>query len=126
MEWTEYTYSFDCNEKVELQRDSIWNRNYPDSAEVTSISFKAETCGDDVYVLIYVKHNLPWEIYTDSKFPKSITSVIQNKIGVRARIHFTEQGMQDDFIASLESDTKKLYEFVKKNGIEAHCKFGVK
>jgi len=60
------------------------------SVDITSINI-----GEDGYV--YVTHNGPWEIYTDTGFEKAISEL------VGFPVIWTEQGMQEDGMASLEA-----------------------
>jgi hypothetical protein len=45
---------------------------------------------------VYVEHDTAWEIYTDTGFEAAISA----KLGYA--VEFTEQGMQEDGVASLE------------------------
>ena len=53
--------------------------------------------GNDSNVDVNVTHNATWNIYTDSGFE----STISNLLGFD--VQFTEQGMQDDGYASMET-----------------------
>jgi hypothetical protein len=46
--------------------------------------------------MIYVKHNSTWDIYTDKGFEAAISAALGYDI------QFTEQGMQEDYYASME------------------------
>ena len=51
---------------------------------------------DDSYRSVNVEHDGPWTIYTDSGFEKAISQM------VGFEVDFTEQGMQEDGMASME------------------------
>lgn len=86
------------NKEVKLAGDSIWMATDGMSVEVTEISIRVgdEDDSTDDYVNVYVNHNGPWEIYTDSGFEKEISEILGYDLG------FSEQGMQDDGLAHLE------------------------
>ena len=94
------------NKDVELAGDSIWDKEgtNPKSVHVKEIKviYEVDTESDDpadrdeTYVSVYVEHDGPWTIYTDSGFENAISQMI----GID--VEFTEQGMQDDGEASLE------------------------
>ena len=83
---------------VELAGDSIWGYAGSSTVEVRSIT--VETYDDEDmqdYKSISVAHNSTWEIYTDSGFEAAIS----DKLGYS--VVFTEQGMQEDGMASMEN-----------------------
>ena len=80
---------------VTLAGDSIWGYKGPQTVTVTDISVYADE--DDGYTSIYVEHNTTWDIYTDSGFEDAISA----KLGYD--VQFTEQGMQEDGVASMET-----------------------
>ena len=86
------------NKPVKLGGDSIWNREgkNPESVNVTEVTVEDE--GDD-YAHVSVEHDGPWTIYSDTGFEKAISEIVGFKV------RFTEQGMQEDGIASLEGKT---------------------
>ena len=55
---------------------------------------------DDGYRKISVEHDGPWTIYTDSGFEKAISKMVGFKVV------FTEQGMQEDGMASMEGGSE--------------------
>ena len=77
---------------VKLAGDSIWNYEGPNTVTVTDIS----VFDDDGYTSISVEHDTTWNIYTDTGFESAISKVLGYDV------MFTEQGMQDDGIASME------------------------
>jgi hypothetical protein len=91
---------------VTLAGDSIWDYEGPSTVTVTNIEvsrYSAEDIADwadfaevgDIQH-ISVEHDANWRIYTDSGFEAAISRVL----GVD--VAFTEQGMQEDGVASLE------------------------
>lgn len=79
---------------VQLANDSIWGYKGPQTVTVTDISVYTD---EDDYKSISVEHDTTWDIYTDSGFE----SAISNALGYD--VTFTEQGMQDDGCASMET-----------------------
>ena len=82
---------------VELAGDSIWDRETPNPQSVTVTDYEMEE--EDGYVHVKVMHDGPWTIYTDTGFEKAISEMIGMKVT------FTEQGMQQEGVASLEGGT---------------------
>jgi hypothetical protein len=84
---------------VALALDSIWDYDGKVDVNVTGIQVYThmEDDGTDSNVDVNVAHNAAWNIYTDSGFE----SAISNLLGFD--VQFTEQGMQDDGYASMET-----------------------
>jgi len=80
---------------IELAGDSIWDRDEPNPKTVTVTDYKFEK-DEEGYVSLYVMHNGPWTIYTDSGFEKEMSEIVGMDLS------FSEQGMQDDGVAHLE------------------------
>ena len=79
---------------VQLAGDSIWGYKGPQTVTVTNIRvFDAE----DDYKVVNVEHDTTWDIYTDSGFESAISAALGFDVT------FTEQGMQDDGYASMET-----------------------
>jgi hypothetical protein len=78
---------------VTLAGDSIWGYTGPQTVTVTDISVYTD---EDGYTSIYVEHNTTWNIYTDTGFESAISAALG------LDVQFTEQGMQEDGVASLE------------------------
>ena len=96
-EGTTYT-SYDVEGTATLDGTSIWDYDYAKhgtQVKVTHIGV-TEYDDEDYGKSIYVTHEAGWEIYTDKGFEQSISAVL----GFAVR--FTEQGMQDDELASME------------------------
>ena len=81
--------------EIELAGDSIWDRDEPNPKTVTVTDYRFEK-DEEGYVSLYVMHNGPWTIYTDSGFEKEMSDIIGMEVS------FSEQGMQDDGVAHLE------------------------
>jgi hypothetical protein len=85
---------------VALALDSIWDYDGKVDVDVTGIQVYTHYDDDGVTesnVDVNVTHNADWNIYTDSGFE----SAISNLLGFD--VTFTEQGMQDDGYASMET-----------------------
>ena len=90
--------SYDVEGYAELDGSSIWDYDYDKhgyEVKVTHIGV-TEYDDEDSGLSIYVTHNAGWEIYTDRGFERSISAVLGFAVS------FTEQGMQDDELASME------------------------
>jgi len=79
---------------VTLAGDSIWNYKGPQTVNVTDIDVYVDE--DLGYTTVEVAHDTTWEIYTDSGFESAISTALGYEV------QFTEQGMQQDGLASLE------------------------
>tara|TARA_Y100000385_G_C12879250_1_gene545061 strand:- start:43 stop:651 length:609 start_codon:yes stop_codon:yes gene_type:complete len=81
--------------EIELAGDSIWDRDEPNPKTVTVTDYNMDK-DEEGYVSLYVMHNGPWTIYTDSGFEKEMSEIVGMKVS------FSEQGMQEDGVAHLE------------------------
>jgi hypothetical protein len=92
------------NKDIPLAGDSIWMNSEHgidepvDSVHVSTISVRTgdEDDEDDNTISVYVDHDGPYQIYTDSGFEKAISDITGYDLG------FSEQGMQEDELAHLE------------------------
>ena len=107
--------------RVKLKGDSQWTDTKGDVAKVTGVVF--EIWPEDIedgtgYPLIWVKHDLNWEIYTDSGFEKGISDLLTKKLKSRVLVSFTEQGMQKNKKASMQannnSSEKVIMDYIMK------------
>ena len=87
------TQEYDCDFTVTTAGDGLWDCEVGREVRVTAISVTEE----DGYKSIYVTHDSTWNIYTDTAFEEAISTALGYDVG------FTEQGMQDDGIASMEA-----------------------
>ena len=111
--------SMKVNKEVELAGDSIWDKEGENPAKVMVMSITIENPyepggymdddEDDGYRSVRVEHNGPWSIYTDSGFSKAISEI------VGFGVDFTEQGMQEDGMASMEGTMGDAMESVEEN-----------
>jgi hypothetical protein len=106
VEETKEDKSIKVDKLVPIAGDSIWDKegNNPKQIKIDSISitnpyeegsYMADE-EDDGYRTVNVEHDGPWSIYTDSGFEKAISEM------VGFEVDFTEQGMQEDGMASME------------------------
>ena len=110
--------SMKVNKEVELAGDSIWDKEGENPAKVMVMSITIENPydeggymddeEDDGYRSVRVEHNGPWSIYTDSGFSKAISEI------VGFGVDFTEQGMQEDGMASMEGTMGDAMESVQE------------
>ena len=90
------TVRFDCNFTVVCAGDGLWGCEAGRKVRVTSIDVNTTAFGDELDVTINVGHDSEWDIYTDTAFERAISEVLGFSVG------FTEQGMQEDALASME------------------------
>ena len=98
--------SIKVDKLIPIAGDSIWDKEgeNPKQIKVDSISITnpyeagsyMDDEEDDGYRQVNVEHDGPWSIYTDSGFEKAISEL------VGFEVDFTEQGMQEDGMASME------------------------
>ena len=96
------------NKLVPLAMDSIWDEDKENPKQVMVKSITVENPyepggfldddEDDGYRQVNVEDDGPWHIYTDSGFEKAISGM------VGFNVDFTEQGMQQDGMASMEGN----------------------
>ena len=125
----ETTMSIPARE-VPLAGDSIWDKegDNPKSVKVSQIEVENpfEPGGfldgdeDDGYRKVSVTHDGPWTIYTDTGFPKAISKM------VKMNVDFTEQGMQKDGLADMETTQPygKMTEAEEHEYTVVHAKHG--
>lgn len=88
---------FDCDFTVETAGDGLWGCEAGRQVQVTGISVVTKALDDDrIYVMINVAHNSTWDIYTDNGFSDAISEALGYDVD------FTEQGMQENGMASME------------------------
>ena len=110
--------SMKVNKEVELAGDSIWDKEGENPAKVMVMSITIENPydeggymddeEDDGYRSVRVEHDGPWSIYTDSGFAEEISGL------VGFPVDFTEQGMQEDGMASMEGTMGDTMESVQE------------
>lgn len=87
---------YDVEGYAELDGTSIWGYDYEKNGMLVKVTHIGVTEDDEGYRSIYVTHDKGWEIYTDSGFEQAISELLGFDVT------FTEQGMQDDELASME------------------------
>ena len=94
-DYTSTYYGVDST--VALAGDSIWGDTAGRTVTVSGITVTEEQYDDgDKYTHITVEHDSTWDIYTDTAFTRAISEAL------KMDVDFTEQGMQDDGLASME------------------------
>lgn len=88
---------FACNFKAITSGDGFWGCESGRKVHVTGISIVTRAYDDNVYVQVNVEHDSTWDVYTDSGFVEEISEA------VGFDVNFTEQGMQEDGVASMEA-----------------------
>ena len=92
------TENYAAEGTVELAMDSIWDYTGKRVVNVEGIRVRKIAYDDGcVSTMVDVEHNTTWDIYTDSGFEDAISAALGFEVG------FTEQGMQDDGLASMET-----------------------
>ena len=83
---------------VECAGDSIWGDTNGRVVTVEGVRVRKITYEDgDTSTMVDVEHDTTWDIYTDSGFEDAISAALGFDVG------FTEQGMQEDGVASMET-----------------------
>lgn len=87
--------NYKCDFIVSCDGSSIWSDTSNVKVHVTGISVMEDL--REGYKSITVEHDKGWEIYTDEGFEQAISSALG------FTVMFTEQGMQDNGLASMEA-----------------------
>jgi len=91
------TTNYAAQGAVTCAGDSIWGDTKERVVTVEGIRVRKITYEDgDTSTMVDVEHDSTWDIYTDSGFEDAISEALGFDVG------FTEQGMQDDGVASME------------------------
>jgi hypothetical protein len=86
-------YNYDCGFSVITNGDGLWGCEKGRVVNVSGIDVFEE----DGYKMIEVTHDSDWDIYTDTAFEAAISEALGYTVG------FTEQGMQEENLASMEA-----------------------
>ena len=87
-----------CDFIVETAGDGLWGCEAGRRINVRGITVIEEQYDEDEHwTAVNVEHDSTWDIYTDSAFEDAIS----NAVGFA--VTFTEQGMQEDNMASMEA-----------------------
>ena len=92
-------HEYDCDFKVELAGDSIWGCKLK-TVKVKGITIVYSVYDDEYCTTVNVVHSggkNSWTMYTDTGFESAISEALGFDVT------FTEQGMQDDGLASMEA-----------------------
>jgi len=88
---------FACKFTVTTAGDGLWGCEAGRQVNVNGITIITNSYDDELYLMVNVSHDSEWDIYTDSGFESAISEALGFSVG------FTEQGMQEDFYASMEA-----------------------
>jgi len=88
---------YDADLNVALAGNSIWSNTAGKTVHVSGISVIEETYDGETVRMINAVHDSTWDIYTDTGFELAISEALG------FAVQFTEQGMQEDGLASLEA-----------------------
>ncbi len=88
---------YECDFIAECNGSSIWSDTTNKKVRVTGITVIEEEFDDCKWTQVNVEHDSEWEIYTDRGFEAAISEA------VGFAVTFTEQGMQEDELASMEA-----------------------
>ena len=85
--------TYACDVVVACAGDSIWSNTQNKQVRITGIYVREE----DDYKIVNVTHDATWDIYTDTGFEQAVSKLLGYDV------EFTEQGMQEDNLASMEA-----------------------
>ena len=89
--------TYACDFVADCDGSSIWGDTTDKKVRVEGITIVHNVYDGEVYTQVNVAHDSTWDIYTDGGFERAISEAI----GFEVR--FTEQGMQEDELASMEA-----------------------
>jgi len=87
---------FACDFTVTTAGDGLWGCEAGRRVHCTGITIINNIYDGEVYTMVNVTHDSTWDIYTDTGFEEAISEA------VGFAVTFTEQGMQEDELASME------------------------
>ena len=91
-------YDFNCDFVVLTAGDGLWGCEAGRRVRVTGIHILHNSWTEgSIASSVHVAHDTTWDIYTDTAFERAISDAIGFSVG------FTEQGMQEDNLASMEA-----------------------
>jgi hypothetical protein len=95
-EQTSYFYA--CNVPVELAGDSLWGyTSAGDAVTIVGINVHEEQYDGDTYYSVYAQLAEERVVYTDDSFAEAVSRLLNMPVD------YTEQGMQDEGLVSLEA-----------------------
>jgi hypothetical protein len=92
------TYCFACNETVALAGESLWG--YTQAGEqvtIVGINVHEEQYDGEVYYSVNAQLAEERIVYTDDSFADAVSNLLN------MQVDYTEQGMQDEGLVSLEA-----------------------
>jgi len=94
-------FNFACDVVVKCSGDGLWGCEAGRKVHVTGINIIKDNY-EDCYsehntVTVNVEHDSTWDIYSDNGFAEAISKLLNMDVS------FTEQGMQEDELASMEA-----------------------
>ena len=92
------TYCFTCNETVTLAGEDLWG--YTQAGEqvtITGINVHAEEYDGEMYYSVNAQLAEERVVYTDDAFADAVSNLLN------MQVDYTEQGMQDEGLVSLEA-----------------------
>jgi hypothetical protein len=106
------------NQVVMCDGSGMWGTERGTKVRVSKIIIQRNFDIDNpTYLAVWVFHNKTSEIYTDDGFEMGISDILSKVVGVPVKVNFTEQGMQRDGTASMEtSDTGSVRALLKYIG----------
>ena len=87
---------FACAFTVTTAGDGLWGCEAGRKINVSGITIVNNVYDGEIYTQVNVAHDTTWDIYTDSAFEEAISDAMGFDVT------FTEQGMQEDELASME------------------------
>ena len=92
------SYYYDCNEQLVLEGDTLWGyTNAGDTVTVKGVCVHERKYDDTVCYDVNVMLEEEQLVYTDNSFAEAISKLINMDVD------YTEQGMQDYGIVSMEN-----------------------
>jgi hypothetical protein len=92
------TYCFACNETVTLSGDSLWGyTSAEEQVTITAINVHEEQYDGDTYYSVNAQLAEERIVYTDAAFADAVSRLLN------MQVDYTEQGMQDEGLVSLEA-----------------------
>ncbi len=89
---------YECDFIVTTAGDGLWGCEAGRKINVRGVTVIEEQYDEDEHwVMVNVEHDSTWDIYTDTGFEDAISEA------VGFTVRFTEQGMQEDNVASMEA-----------------------
>ena len=92
------SYCYACNETVKLNGDSLWGYTQAgDTVTITAINVHEEQYNDYTYYSVNAHLAEERIVYTDASFADAVSTLLN------MQVDYTEQGMQDEGLVSLEA-----------------------